>query len=129
MKGPRIAAVALILAFAGGMAYVRLAPDDPVRWHVAPPVMAVTAAAQGRADIAPARATPRTTLLAGAPETGMITWVTRSRLFGFPEYPTAAATPAAGGCRLDIVARQRFGRGDMGVNAARLRDWLGQLAP
>ena len=28
-----------------------------------------------------------------------------------------------------VFARQRFGRGDFGVNAARLKGWIGQLTP
>jgi uncharacterized protein (DUF1499 family) len=75
-----------------------------------------------------ALATPRTTRLAGSPEEDRITWVTRSALWGFPDYTTAQAltTDAAGG-KVILFARSRFGRGDMGVNAARLRDWLSRL--
>ena len=35
--------------------------------------------------------TPRTMRLDGSPEDGLITWVTRSAVFGFPDYTTAAA--------------------------------------
>lgn len=75
-----------------------------------------------------ALATPRTTRLAGSPEEGRITWVTRSALWGFPDYTTAqAVTQDAATSEVTILARSRFGRGDMGVNAARLRDWLSRL--
>ena len=46
---------------------------------------------------------------------------------GFPDYITAEASQSGDGARLDIFSRQRFGRGDWGVNAARLRVWLGAL--
>jgi uncharacterized protein (DUF1499 family) len=46
---------------------------------------------------------------------------------GFPDYITAEAVPVAGGTQLDVYARQRFGSSDLGVNAARLKLWLGQM--
>ena len=75
-----------------------------------------------------ALATPRTTRLAGSPEEGRITWVTRSALWGFPDYTTASAlTHDVATSEMTIVARSRFGQSDLGVNAARLRDWLSRL--
>jgi len=146
---------ALLLLIVGGMAYVRLAPDDPARWHVDPrlgidggkaelpaPDRVVTVDRGARARIviadtppedalarldAVARATPRTTRLAGSPGEGRITWVTRSLLIGFPDYTTAAAEASGAATTIDLFARQRYGRGDMGVNAARLRDWIARL--
>jgi len=72
--------------------------------------------------------TPRTTRLSGSAQSGRITWVTRSALWGFPDYTTATATEAPGGSELLIFARLRFGQGDLGVNAARLRQWLALLS-
>ena len=134
-----------IIALLGLMALVRLAPVDPAVWNVAPP--AATNPAQGvqpftggaRADLTlppdQARATlaaldriatqtPRTRRLAGSVDEGRITWETRSALWGFPDYTTAQITPMG----LTLYARLRFGREDMGVNAARLRAWLAALA-
>ncbi len=75
-----------------------------------------------------AMATARTTRLAGAPETGRITWITRSALWGFPDYTTAeVAIDSDAGSTIILNARLRFGGSDLGVNAARLRDWLGKL--
>ena len=74
-----------------------------------------------------ALASPRTQRLAGSPQEGRITWVQRSFLMGYPDYITAEADAVPGGTRLDVISRQRYGSGDMGVNAARLKDWLGQL--
>lgn len=136
-----MAALWLILAALVAFAlYVRLAPSDPARWHVAPeatgPWGEVTAGEgwaslrlQGDATDLLARldaialATPRTTRLAGSVDAGRITWITRSALWGFPDYTTAEVRTDG----LYLYARNRFGRGDMGVNAARLRDWLARL--
>ena len=138
---------ALALLVLGFALYVRLAPSDPARWHVAPAAAATQdcTVEQGEGDAraacllmipapevlarldAIAMATPRTTRLAGSPEDGRITWITRSALWGFPDYTTAEAAPDGTGTRLTVHARLRFGRSDMGVNAARLRDWLPRL--
>jgi uncharacterized protein (DUF1499 family) len=131
--------LAAVVAFA---LYVRLAPSDPARWHVAPvadgPAGQVQVAGLNRATLrlaaaapadllarldAVAMATPRTIRLAGSVAEGRITWVTRSALWGFPDYTTAELRPDG----LAIAARSRFGQGDLGVNAARLGDWLAKL--
>lgn len=137
----------LALIAAAGMvglaAFVRLAPHDPARWHVMPDLPGqgdemreapgghtaahVTALppaeALARID-AIARETPRTTVLAGSVAEGLITYVTRSRLWGFPDYTTVSAAPHPDGARLVIDARLRFGQSDMGVNRARVSEWL-----
>ena len=138
---------ALALLVLGFALYVRLAPSDPARWHVAPAPAATQdcTVEQGEGDaratcLLPAKpaealaaldaiamATPRTTRLAGSAGEGRITWITRSALWGFPDYTTAEAAPDATGTRLTVHARLRFGSSDMGVNAARLRDWLPRL--
>ena len=123
-----------VLAFA---AYVRLAPSDPARWHVLPEGVEEgngAGYALRRIDATPetlatldeiARATPRTRVLAGSVDEGMITYVTRSALMGFPDYTTVALS----GDTLVVYARLRFGQSDLGVNAARLDEWLAALAP
>lgn len=134
-----MALLLLVLIVAGGMVYVRLAPSDPARWHVAP--SGATSGGERRSVTldgtmpqealarldAIALATPRTTRLAGSPEEGRITWITRSAVFGFPDYTTAAAHSEGTATVLDLHARQRFGRSDLGVNSARLDAWLGLL--
>ena len=141
-----------IIAALGLLAYIRLAPSDPAVWHVSP----VTAAEVGQgacldaittqrngarvaclsikppaillSDLdAVALATPRTIRLAGTPQSGRITWVTRTALMGYPDYTTAEVTPTPTGTRLDIHARQRFGGADFGVNVARVTAWLDML--
>lgn len=115
--------------------YVRLAPSDPARWHAMPPDMEEGEFEGGAMRVveagpdalvrlnAIALATPRTHVMAGSVESGMITYVTRSRVFGFPDYTTVDLKEG----RLMIHARLRFGRSDLGVNAARIDTWLSEL--
>lgn len=137
----RILALLVVLVLAL-MAYIRLAPTDQARWHqpparVAPgdypedggfrverqitaPADEVLAAIEQRA-----LATPRTRLLAGSVDEGMITFVTRSLIMGFPDFTTVTVD----GDTLVIYGRLRFGRSDMGVNRARIEGWLETLGP
>lgn len=141
-------AIFALLALAGFAAYVRFAPSDPAHWHADPgpgdvgPCDRITTTAKSarvsclhpetpqtllsRLD-AIARQTPRTTRLAGSSDTGRITWITRTALWGFPDFTTAQATVLPDGTRLDIFARTRFGGGDFGVNGKRLRLWMTKL--
>lgn len=117
------------------LAYIRLAPSDPAVWHVLPTdVKEETGAgfAMRRLDATPevfaaldevARSTPRTHVLAGSIEDGMITYVTRSAVIGFPDYTTVALVDGT----LVMYARLRFGQSDLGVNAARLDSWISAL--
>lgn len=140
--------IVVLIAILGLMAYVRLAPSDPAVWHVDMTAPGFAPASNWRAFCprpgdrnapsedpvallarldAIALAAPRTTRLAGSPAEGRITWITRSLILGFPDYTTAQVIPDPTGPRLCILARQRFGSGDGGVNAARLRNWAQQL--
>jgi hypothetical protein len=139
----------LVLLVGAFVAWVRLAPNDPGDWHVDPltatrttqggwlvrpeggdaagPVIAADAAAVLEALDRIALATPRTVLLAGSVAEGRLTYMTRSALMGFPDFTTVTTVPAEGGVTPVLFARQRFGDGDMGVNRARVEDWLAQL--
>ncbi|MEM8578274.1 MAG: DUF1499 domain-containing protein [Pseudomonadota bacterium] len=111
-----------------GLGYIRLAPSDPANWHV--PVEAqsdrdfaggalrvVPAGEQTLAKIdAAARALDRTRVLAGSVQQGRITYITRSLIFGFPDYTTVEQSDG----QVRMLARLRFGRSDLGVNARRL---------
>ena len=126
-----ICLVGLIAAFA---LYVRLAPSDPARWHKAPPDLPVGDSAGLNSFVAVrggdrailerliqiAETTPRTERLAGSADEGMITLISRSRLWGFPDYTTIRLE----GQTLTVYGRARFGQGDMGVNRARVEGWL-----
>jgi uncharacterized protein (DUF1499 family) len=126
----------VLLAVLGFGLWVRLAPSDPARWHV-------SVGDAGNRDFAGAvvrsipagpgdmsrldriiRDTPRTVVLAGTPEEGMVTYITRSRLWGFPDYTTVEGQPGA----IVIHGRLRFGSFDLGVNRARVEGWLAALA-
>ncbi|MFT7593448.1 MAG: hypothetical protein ACI8R4_000761 [Paracoccaceae bacterium] len=120
-----------------GLGYIRLAPSDPTQWHVAPDVSGDKLIATGATRLVQtgpdglarlhdiALTTPRTSVLAGSVDAGMITYITRSKLFGFPDYITAQQD----GDNLKILGRLRFGRSDMGVNGARLKAWVDALQP
>lgn len=132
------------IAVIGLIAYVRLSPTSPARWHTDPAsayiwgnndwntVIPITGGAVLRLPASPdilarldaiAMATQPTTRLVGTAAQGRITWVTRSAFWGFPDY-TTAQIKADG---LYIFARLRFGKSDLGVNAARLRAWQKKL--
>ena len=55
--------------------------------------------------------------------TAWATYVTRTKFMGFPDYTTARQD----GDFLKVYARLRFGRSDLGVNGARIADWLLQM--
>lgn len=119
------------------MGYIRLAPSDPVRWHVPLEFTAdrdlktgvmrvVETGPDGLERLDPIiRATPRTQLLTGSVEAGHVSYVTRSAVFGFPDYTTVQQA----GDRLKIYGRLRFGGSDMGVNKTRVKGWLDALQP
>lgn len=118
-------------------AYIRLAPSDPGIWHVAPVgeadldmqggvIRVIETGPDGLARLdAIARTTPRTSVLAGSVKEGMITYVTRTKVIGFPDYTTVQQDGGA----LRIHARLRFGRSDFGVNRTRVDGWLAALHP
>ena len=136
---------ALALAALAAAAYVRLAPSG-AEWHVDPEVAGARGpgrwlVAEGgdapalRLDAPPAEvfdAFDGVALAAGAerldwrPEAGLATYVDRSRVMGFPDYVSVKVSPEGGGARLSAYSRLRFGRDDLGVNRARLEDWIGR---
>ncbi len=125
----------IVLVVVGGVAWIRLAPSDPVVWNVDPMVTAdqdlaggVRRRLEGGQDVFEALdriilATPRTELLAGSVGDGRITYITRSQWMRFPDYTTVQLD----GDQVELYARQRFGQSDLGVNKARVEDWLAQL--
>ena len=137
MKRMTVAILAVLCLVAGGLAYVRLAPSDVGRWHKMPDSVVpgdfaggvlriVDAGPEGLVRLdALVRDTPRTQVLAGSLAQGMLTYVTRSAFFGFPDYTTVRQR----GAHLEIYARLRFGRSDLGVNRARVEQWLSALGP
>jgi uncharacterized protein (DUF1499 family) len=118
--------ICIIVAFA---AYVRFAPLAAERWHISISATEDKDMKGGAIRIVPSKSDtmamldsalkklPRTSLLAGSATQGHVTYVTRSKWMGFPDYTTLEQS----GDTIKMFARLRFGRQDLGVNAARLR--------
>ncbi|MGR3838349.1 MAG: DUF1499 domain-containing protein [Cognatishimia sp.] len=123
-----VIAAAVLLAL-----YVRFAPSDAGRFHVSGAVQSDADLEGGVKRILPgvtlaeldqiAQQTPRTKVLAGSVDDGMISYVTRSRLIGFPDYTTIEAKDGM----VTVFARLRFGRSDLGVNRRRVEGWIKAL--
>ena len=126
----------MIIAVAiGGLAYIRLAPSDPSVWHTDPQVLSDQDLRDGvrrrfegdEAMMAQLEriilSTPRTEKLAGSVEEGRVTYITRSKWMGFPDYTTVQLVDG----QIRLFARLKFGRSDFGVNRLRLESWISQL--
>lgn len=61
------------------------------------------------------------------PATGQIGAVATSRIFKFKDDVVIRVQEDAAGSRIDVRSRSRFGEGDFGVNAARVRSYLAAL--
>ena len=124
-----------VLAIVGLALAMRLVSSDPARWHSLPEGLspgdgmayAVRMTEGGPERFAAldriARGHARTQPLAGGVDDGLVTYVTRSAFFGFPDYTTMSLRDG----QIVLYARSRFGKSDLGVNAARLDGWLSQL--
>ncbi len=147
----------LVLLVAGLMLYVRFAPLDAATWHVDPVTAATPETPNSFRVLAPgstpgpeemvspvyavppaqliqdfdrmALAQPRTERLAGTPDgAGYVTYVQRTPLVAYPDYVSVRAVPVAEGqSALVILSRSRFGKSDLGVNRARIAEWLEAL--
>jgi uncharacterized protein (DUF1499 family) len=125
----------VVLMVVAGLGWIRLAPSDPAVWHVDPQVTADQDLADGVRRRIPTDAqtfaaldriiltTPRTEVLAGSVEEGKVTYITRSQWMGFPDYTTVMKSDNV----LELYARLRFGRSDVGVNKTRVDGWLQML--
>ncbi|MFL4471317.1 DUF1499 domain-containing protein [Tateyamaria armeniaca] len=135
MKIAMYVALFIVFCIILAAAYVRLAPTDVARWHQsitaeenvtlkggAIRVIEGDASTFEQLDEA-MRALPRTEVLAGSIAEGRITYVTRSKLWGFPDYTTVEYADGV----IKLFGRLRFGNSDLGVNAARLGDVLATL--
>lgn len=130
-----VTACVVLAVLAMVIGFIRLAPSDPALWHKMPRYAKdevfpgavfriVPAGPDGLAQFNEAAlATPRTKVLNGTVPAGMVTYVTRSLVFGFPDYTTAQQD----GDVLKVFGRSRFGRRDFGVNRARVDAWLQQI--
>jgi uncharacterized protein (DUF1499 family) len=64
------------------------------------------------------------TIVASDPTAGRIEADQSSRWFGFTDDVAIRVAPAGSGSRVDIRSVARYGRGDFGVNAARVRSFV-----
>jgi len=126
----------LVLVLVGGMAYIRLAPikaaafatDDLPRvvgdvevaegFTAVRPLNGETEAVLGRIKDA-MMALPSTQLVSSDP----LTFVTRSKVFGFPDVTVAVARDGL----LIVRGHLVFGKNDLGVNKARILRILNAL--
>ena len=137
-----ILAIVLVVA----VLWLRFGPHDVDAWHVDPGDADESERAQVRLIGAEAprfptdvdtllgkvseiaKSEPRTKVLEGDSDEGMITFVAYS-IVGFRDYITVKAVAEAGGLtKLAIASRSRSPVGyDWGVNAARIDRWLEEL--
>lgn len=126
---------AVVVLLVGMAIWVRSAPSDLAEWHVMPAGVTDRDFEGGAMRIIGAgddgfkrlddiiRAEPRTEVLAGSVESGMITYISRSKWVGFPDYTTMRAA----GKQIELYSRLRFGRSDLGVNRDRLERWISRF--
>jgi len=67
------------------------------------------------------------TVVAADPAAGRIEASQSSRWFGFTDDISIRISPNGAGSRVDIRSMARFGRGDYGVNAARVRNFIAAI--
>ncbi|HEX3862057.1 MAG TPA: DUF1499 domain-containing protein [Stellaceae bacterium] len=67
------------------------------------------------------------TIVASDAAAGQIEASQSSRWFGFTDDIVVRITPTDSGSRIDMRSESRYGRGDFGVNAARIRKYLAAL--
>lgn len=125
----------VLAAVVAGLGFIRLAPSDPLDWNTQPEFTedkefrggvfrVVRTGPDGLERFHQIASTaPRTSVLAGGPDDGMATYITRTQLLGFPDYTTAAQD----GDLLKVYARLRFGRSDLGANKERINGWLAEM--
>jgi hypothetical protein len=77
-------------------------------------------------DAIPAAAGPRGSQ-AGAARDGVIEAVARTSILGFREDVVIRIRATSDGARIDIRSASRYGRHDLGSNAARVRDLVGDI--
>ncbi len=146
----KLVVIALIVLAVGVMGWIRLAPSDPARWHEdprlvtrptspnfhlirmvggdeMPRVFQMTPEALA-AQIDQIARTDGAELIAGSLASGHMTYLSRTRLMGYPDYTSILIEPAGEGAMLLAFARSRFGHSDLGVNHARIIRWLDALS-
>lgn len=120
--------VILLLVVLAGLAWIRFSPNDPARWHQPIGNAEDVTGAGWAARVMPTSqgmlsalnqallAERRTELIAGSVADGRLTYITRSKWMGYPDFTTIEEVDG----QIKLYARLRFGRSDFGVNAQRL---------
>ncbi len=141
--------ILVLVAFAMfGLGYIRMAPDNNAQWHVDPqtvkrgpkpnqflmrdgdgdadsPVFEMAAGDLAQAFHDYALSQPRVVRLSGPPEQLWMTFIQRSKWFGFPDYISVRIVPVdAGRSALIVYSRARYGGSDLGVNQERITGWV-----
>lgn len=94
---------------------------------VAPFVTTLPAPKAFELALAVANAMPGWTIVASEPAAGRIEASHRSRWFGFTDDIVIRVVANGAGSRIDMRSTSRQGRSDFGVNAARIRAYMGAL--
>ena len=112
--------------------YIRLAPSNPEKWHVPLEFETDAEFRNGARRVIDGDQTefdrldriirdePRSTVLAGSPDDGRVTYVLRTKVVGFPDYATIERADG----QIRILSRSRFGVSDGGLNRTRVERWL-----
>jgi uncharacterized protein (DUF1499 family) len=95
---------------------------------IVPPIYAVGAADLARAFDKAVASEPRLTLVATSDQGASRRYIQRSRLLGFPDTIVVRFFERAGGhSTLALYSRSQLGKGDLGVNRARIERWLAEI--
>jgi len=138
-------AILLLIVIAAALIWIRYAPSDPDRWHVDPADTSDESVRSYRLigqdapryageteDVLEAMsaivlAEPNIHVLDGDAAEGMITFVARSPVLGFPDYLTFKAVAEGALTKLSVASRARFRASERRDVHQRLDRWLGEL--
>jgi uncharacterized protein (DUF1499 family)/cbb3-type cytochrome oxidase subunit 3 len=111
-----------------GVAYPSTAAAMQAKYYgdIAPAMLNLTPARAFERALAAAKA-KGWTIVGSDPQAGVIDAYDKSFWFGFADDVAIRVKPAGEGSRVDIRSGSRQGRGDFGVNAARVRGFLAAL--
>lgn len=146
----KVVAIGLILALGAVMAYVRYTPTDAAQWHVDPraipkppkpnnwlirPVGGDARPPHYRGEVAELVAAIEEaaarmgdmTRVAGSRESAHLTYISRTRWMGYPDFTTFRVYSTDEGISFAALARARFGHSDMGNNRRRLEAMLAHI--
>ena len=95
---------------------------------IVPPIFAVSATDLAHAFDKAIASEPRLTLVESSEQGASRRYIQRSRLLDFPDTIVVRFFERAGGhSTLALYSRSQLGKGDLGVNRARIERWLAEL--